>query len=106
MAMAELHRLLDVLVRACDVIRTRDENGRENQAADDDQQPGKTELRKRVRAATENLRHWMLGGAKRTTAGSRRFPAANPGLYHVVKKGSSKRRRPSQAAKQRKLVKR
>src|SRR5687767_4173898 len=65
MAVAELHRLLDVLVGARDVRRAGDENCRKNQAGEEEQEAGETKLREGIGAATEDLGHWILTGRDR-----------------------------------------
>src|SRR4030095_5410984 len=84
--MAELHRLLDVFLRARDVRRAAEEHGESNQAADEQQNAGKTDLGKGVGASVENLRHRRLGGG---LAGGIRYEASRPALYQVVKKRTS-----------------
>ena len=82
MEMAELHRLLDVLVRPGDVGRTPEEHGEQDQPCNQRERTGETELGKRISAAMEDLRHRRLIGV---TDGWRSY-GASPDLYHNCEK--------------------
>jgi len=62
MEMAELNRLLDVLLRAGHVLRPAEEHGKPNQASNQQKNAGETDLGQGVGATMENLRHRRLGG--------------------------------------------
>ena len=88
MEMAELHRLLDVLLGARHVRRATEKHREPDQASDQQENACETDLGQGVGASMENLRHRRL--VEWLTARIRR-EASRLDLYHVVKKGSSSR---------------
>ena len=76
MQVAELHRLLDVFLRAGHVRRAAEEHREPDQAADQEENAGETDLGEGVGASMENLRHRRLGSA--SGAESRRKSQPSP----------------------------
>ena len=60
--MAELHRLLDVLVGAGHVGGAPEQHGEQDQASDQHENAGETDLGEGIGAAMEDLRHRRLIG--------------------------------------------
>ena len=58
---AELHGLLDVLVRAGHIRRATDQHSQQDQACGQHERAGETELGNGIGAATEDLRHLLMG---------------------------------------------
>jgi hypothetical protein len=86
----ELERLLDELVLAGDVRRSREDDGEQDKATDQRKNAENTDLREGVGALTEYLRHrfWAARprGERQIRGGRFCAPVTSRGLYHSCEK--------------------